>query len=49
MKNRRRIVQLGGHNRIKLARKLNEKGIRIIGTDFANMDIAEDRGAFSDC
>jgi carbamoyl-phosphate synthase large subunit len=42
------IVQLGGQTALKLARKLHENGIRIIGTDFANMDIAEDRGAFSD-
>ncbi len=42
------IVQLGGQTALKLARFLNEKGIRIIGTDFDNMDIAEDRGRFSD-
>jgi carbamoyl-phosphate synthase large subunit len=33
---------------LKLARKLHEKGIPIIGTSFDNMDIAEDRGRFSD-
>lgn len=42
------IVQLGGQTALKLARRLNEKGIRIIGTSFDNMDIAEDRGRFSD-
>lgn len=42
------IVQLGGQTALKLAKKLNEKGIRIIGTSFDNMDIAEDRGRFSD-
>ena len=42
------IVQLGGQTALKLAKKLNEKGIKIIGTSFDSMDIAEDRGRFSD-
>jgi len=42
------IVQLGGQTALKLAERLNEKGIRIVGTSFDNMDIAEDRGRFSD-
>ncbi len=42
------IVQLGGQTALKLSRRLQEKGIRIIGTSFDNMDIAEDRGRFSD-
>lgn len=42
------IVQLGGQTALKLAEKLNEKGIKIIGTSFDSMDIAEDRGRFSD-
>lgn len=42
------IVQLGGQTALKLARRLNEKGIKIIGTSFDDMDIAEDRGRFSD-
>ncbi len=42
------IVQLGGQTALKLAKRLNEKGVRIIGTSFDNMDIAEDRGRFSD-
>ena len=42
------IVQLGGQTALKLARRLHEKGIKIIGTSFDNMDIAEDRGRFSD-
>ncbi|HRX92550.1 MAG TPA: carbamoyl-phosphate synthase large subunit [Chitinophagaceae bacterium] len=42
------IVQLGGQTALKMAEKLSEKGIRIIGTSFENMDIAEDRGRFSD-
>ncbi|MEY3433054.1 MAG: hypothetical protein RL131_990 [Bacteroidota bacterium] len=42
------IVQLGGQTALKLAERLNKKGIKIIGTSFDNMDIAEDRGRFSD-
>ena len=42
------IVQLGGQTALKLAKKLHEKGIKIIGTSFDSMDIAEDRGRFSD-
>ena len=42
------IVQLGGQTALKLAKLLHEKGIKIIGTAFDNMDIAEDRGRFSD-
>ncbi len=42
------IVQLGGQTALKLAELLHKKGIKIIGTSFDNMDIAEDRGRFSD-
>ena len=42
------IVQLGGQTALKLAKKLKEHGIRIFGTSFENMDLAEDRGSFSD-
>ncbi|GAB4093895.1 carbamoyl phosphate synthase large subunit [Flaviaesturariibacter terrae] len=42
------IVQLGGQTALKLAKKLQEHGIPIIGTSYDNMDIAEDRGRFSD-
>lgn len=42
------IVQLGGQTALKLAETLHKKGIKIIGTDFPSMDLAEDRGAFSD-
>lgn len=42
------IVQLGGQTALKLARRLHEKGIKIIGSSFDSMDIAEDRGRFSD-
>ncbi len=41
------VVQLGGQTALKLAEKLHEKGVKIIGTSFDNMDIAEDRGRFS--
>ncbi len=42
------IVQLGGQTALKLAKCLHEKGIKIIGSSFNSMDIAEDRGRFSD-
>ena len=42
------IVQLGGQTALKLAERLHKKGIRIIGTSYDSMDIAEDRGRFSD-
>ncbi|SKB71020.1 carbamoyl-phosphate synthase large subunit [Daejeonella lutea] len=42
------IVQLGGQTALKMAQKLHENGIKIIGTSFDDMDIAEDRGRFSD-
>jgi carbamoyl-phosphate synthase large subunit len=42
------IVQLGGQTALKLAEKLHSKGVKIIGTSYDNMDIAEDRGRFSD-
>ncbi len=42
------IVQLGGQTALKLSKRLTEKGINIIGTSFDDMDIAEDRGRFSD-
>jgi carbamoyl-phosphate synthase large subunit len=42
------IVQLGGQTALKLAETFHQKGIQIIGTDFPSMDLAEDRGAFSD-
>jgi carbamoyl-phosphate synthase large subunit len=42
------IVQLGGQTALKLAEDLHKKGWNIIGTSFNDMDIAEDRGRFSD-
>ena len=42
------IVQLGGQTALKLAEKLKQDGIPIIGTSYENMDLAEDRKSFSD-
>ena len=42
------IVQLGGQTALKLAEKLDRYGIKIIGTSFQALDLAEDRGRFSD-
>lgn len=42
------IVQLGGQTALKMAEKLEESGVKIIGTSFKDMDLAEDRGSFSD-
>lgn len=41
------IVQLGGQTALKLAEKLEKYGIKILGTSFEALDIAEDRGRFS--
>ena len=41
------IVQLGGQTALKLAEKLDRYGIKIIGTSFNSLDLAEDRGSFS--
>ncbi len=42
------IVQLGGQTALKLSEKISNYGYKIIGTDFEHMDLAEDRGRFSD-
>lgn len=42
------IVQLGGQTALKLAEKLNRYNIKILGTSFHALDLAEDRGRFSD-
>ncbi|QQT27238.1 carbamoyl-phosphate synthase large subunit [Sphingobacterium spiritivorum] len=42
------IVQLGGQTALKMAEKLEAIGVKIIGTSFQDMDLAEDRGRFSD-
>jgi len=41
------IVQLGGQTALKLAEKLSRYGVKIIGTSFESLDLAEDRGSFS--
>ncbi len=41
------IVQLGGQTALKLAEKLEKNGIKIMGTSFEALDLAEDRGSFS--
>lgn len=41
------IVQLGGQTALKLAEKLERYGIKIMGTSFEALDLAEDRGRFS--
>jgi carbamoyl-phosphate synthase large subunit len=42
------IVQLGGQTALKIAEKLSKYGIKIIGTSFEALDLAEDRGRFSE-
>ncbi len=41
------IVQLGGQTALKLAEKLDRYGIKIMGTSYESLDLAEDRGSFS--
>lgn len=41
------IVQLGGQTALKLAEKLDRYGVKIIGTSYHSLDLAEDRGSFS--
>ena len=42
------VVQLGGQTALKMAETFYNENIPIIGTSFKNMDIAEDRGSFSE-
>jgi carbamoyl-phosphate synthase large subunit len=42
------ILQVGGQTALKLGKKFVEHGIKIFGTDFEKIDMAEDRGSFSD-
>lgn len=42
------IVQLGGQTALKLAEKLDRYGIKVLGTSYQALDLAEDRGRFSD-
>ncbi|MEM9997516.1 MAG: carbamoyl-phosphate synthase large subunit [Bacteroidota bacterium] len=41
------MVQLGGQTALKLARRLKEAGVKLFGTPFELMDLAENRGRFS--
>lgn len=41
------IVQLGGQTALKLAEKLEKYGVKIMGTSYEALDLAEDRGSFS--
>ena len=41
------IVQLGGQTALKLAEELTNRGVKIIGTSYESLDLAEDRGRFS--
>ncbi len=42
------IVQLGGQTALKLAKKIEDHGLKLLGTSYKDMDLAEDRGAFSE-
>ena len=42
------IVQLGGQTALKLAEKLDRYGVKILGTSYKALDLAEDRGSFSE-
>ncbi len=42
------IVQLGGQTALKLAETFSKRGIKIFGTSYESLDLAENRGAFSD-
>lgn len=42
------VVQLGGQTALKLARALHKAGVPIVGTQFPQIDIAEDRWKFSE-
>lgn len=42
------MVQLGGQTALKLAEKLDRYGIKIFGTSYDALDLAEDRGRFSE-
>ncbi len=42
------ILQVGGQTALKLGKKFVEHGIKIFGTPFEQINLAEDRGEFSD-
>ncbi|MCP9235151.1 carbamoyl-phosphate synthase large subunit [Lewinella sp. JB7] len=41
------IVQLGGQTALKLAEELSNRGVKLIGSSYDALDLAEDRGRFS--
>jgi carbamoyl-phosphate synthase large subunit len=41
------IVQLGGQTALKLAKRFHADGVPLLGTPFDSIDLAEDRGRFS--
>ena len=41
------ILQVGGQTALKLAKNFQAEGIKIFGTEYEMMDLAEDRGKFS--
>ena len=42
------VVQFGGQTALKIARRIKECGVHILGTPYEQMDLAEDRGKFSE-
>ncbi|GEM05742.1 carbamoyl-phosphate synthase large chain [Halolactibacillus miurensis] len=40
------LIQFGGQTAVNLAEDLNERGIKLIGTDINNIDVTEDREQF---
>ncbi len=42
------VIQFGGQTPLKLARALEDEGIRILGTPYEAVDLAEDRERFAD-
>jgi carbamoyl-phosphate synthase large subunit len=42
------IVQFGGQTSLNLSEKLHNRGVKIIGTSFESIDLAEDREKFRD-
>ncbi|HEX7069194.1 MAG TPA: carbamoyl-phosphate synthase large subunit [Rhodothermales bacterium] len=41
------ILQMGGQTALKLGQRFRDSGIRILGTSYDDLDLAEDRGKFS--
>ena len=41
------VVQFGGQTALKIASKIKDQGVRLLGTEYEDMDLAEDRGKFS--